>query len=67
MFIFVLAPLVAVIFTVQKFPEPLKNFGKSDGLGGRDYGGDPAQDPILSTQKMRGGDVDEMIDFERGK
>ena len=27
--------LVAVIFTVEKFPEPLKNFGKSDVLGGR--------------------------------
>ena len=30
---------------------------KSDGLGGRDYGGDPAQDLILSTQRIpRGGD-----------
>ena len=25
---------------------------KSDGLGGRDYGGDPAQDLILSTQRI---------------
>ena len=33
--IFVLAPLVAVTFTVEKVPEPLKNFGKSDALGGR--------------------------------
>ena len=31
---FFVAPLVALIFTVEKFPEPLKNFAKSDGLGG---------------------------------
>ena len=54
---FFVAPLVALVFTVEKFPEPLKIFAKSDGLGGRDYGGDPAQDLILSTQRiLRGRD-----------
>ena len=33
---FFVAPLVALVFTVEKFPEPLKIFAKSDGLGGRD-------------------------------
>ena len=49
---FFVAPLVALVFTVEKFPEPLNIFAKSDGLGGRDYGGDPAQDLILSTQRI---------------
>ena len=31
---FLRAPLVTVVFTVEKSPEPMKNFATSDGLGG---------------------------------
>ena len=37
---------------------------KSDGLGGRDYGGDPAQDLILSTQRIPRG-WDQILSTQR--
>ena len=52
------------MFTVEKVPEPLKNFAKLHGLGGRDYGGDPAQDLILSTQRILRG-RDPMLSIQR--